>query len=403
MASAAEIERLLVTLLGNNKQYLKTLDEAEAATKQFSDNVDRQIRGVAGMFQRAFRTIPPLLRSIGLAGAGFAILKTALERNTNQVVKLQKEAQLLSDTLLDALQPSLDAVALSLRILLAPVNLVIDKFVQLGNVIAKFSPQVRKGLELGRQAEVEAARLDKLIAKREKEIKVERKLEKEQKKRLDALKSRIDSVTKSLREQAATFGMSANQAEIYKLKMAGASEEAIRNAKVAAAFIERKEKEQEALKKTAEAQAQAKREAQANTDRLIAQATAITQEFLTPVERFNQRIEELARLQKLGAITRDTFNRAIAGAGGDLREALKDDEKRRRRRGLSGQDFVNAGSLEAKIRAEEQKDLINSQPRKDKNTILQERIEQHLRAIRAATDRNARAPALTLNPANLTL
>lgn len=321
----------------------------------------------------------------------------------NQTRELKENIVALVGEIGGALIPIANQAVSALQGVVTVVGAFTTKFIELGDTIARLSPDVRKGLALGAQAEAESARLDRLIAEREAAIagtsgggQTE-----EQAKAVEKLTKDIDKLTKSLQEQAATFGMTADQAAIYRLKLAGASEQALKDAQVAADFIAAKEKEADILRDAAQAQEQAAALAQANTDRLIAQASALTEQLLTPTEMYNNRIAELSKLLRVGAITAETFDRAIIATGKTLQDALKEeDNSRRRQRRLTGRDFTDAGSVEAKVRAEEQRDLLARGSRDDKDTKLRERIEGHLRVIRFQVERGRSIPELTLTPAN---
>lgn len=67
------------------------------------------------------------------------------------------------------------------------------------------------------------------------------------------LQTKISDITKRLQEQHLTLGMTAEEAELYKLKMAGATEEQLAGARAALAAVEEFKKQEEQTNKTAEA------------------------------------------------------------------------------------------------------------------------------------------------------
>lgn len=106
----------------------------------------------------------------------------------------------------------------------------------------------------------------------------------------------ISKLTDDWKLQAETFGMSSRQAEIYKLAIAGASEAQL--------------KQLEALDKTLTAQEK--------QQKLMDEGKAVTEANLNPMEKYKKEIEKLDELLMAGAISNDTFNKAVLKAQEDM-------------------------------------------------------------------------------------
>lgn len=124
-------------------------------------------------------------------------------------------------------------------------------------------------------------------------------------KQLEAEKA-VTDLEDALRLQAQTFGMTAEQAEIYKLKLKGISDERLLNIKNQQDFIKAQQKEARAFDDLKQFMAEGKR---------------IMEEFATPQEKFTKRMEELSKFLNEGAIDQDTFTRAVKDAEDQLKKA----------------------------------------------------------------------------------
>lgn len=107
---------------------------------------------------------------------------------------------------------------------------------------------------------------------------------------------KVDELTTSLREQAATFGMTTRQVDIWRLAQAGAGAEALRAAKAIDEHLTKLEKQKELLEK----------------------GKQITEENRTPQEKFIEQQKLLNSLLKAGAISLSTYHRAMRAARGEI-------------------------------------------------------------------------------------
>lgn len=135
----------------------------------------------------------------------------------------------------------------------------------------------------------------------------------------------VSDLTKSFQEQAATAGMTAGQIEIYKLKMRGATDEQLSAARAANAFNEYQEEQKKLLNRGAE----------------------ITKQFQSPQEKFAETQKELDTLLGSGAISIETYNRALEDAKKQMGQDYTVDFK------ANGVDAVLSGSSEALSRIAE--------------------------------------------------
>lgn len=110
-----------------------------------------------------------------------------------------------------------------------------------------------------------------------------------------------------LKEQVATFGMTSNEAEIYKLQIAGADEAVLGQAR----SLDEQLKALEESKKAHEEMAKAQED-------LTNEGKKVFEETRTPLEQYEAKIKDLEKLLDVGAINQDTFNRAVAKAQGEL-------------------------------------------------------------------------------------
>lgn len=117
---------------------------------------------------------------------------------------------------------------------------------------------------------------------------------------LDLQKS-VDSLNRSMQIQIGTFGMTSEEAELYKLRLEGATEEQLVAAKASAAW----------LKQLGEQKA------------LMEQGKEVAKEFMTPQEKFAERMADLDRMLKGGAISQDVFQRATESAQKQLEDATR--------------------------------------------------------------------------------
>lgn len=137
-----------------------------------------------------------------------------------------------------------------------------------------------------------------------------------------------------LKEQIATFGMSATEAELFKLQQQGASQALLDQAKALQNQIDGLEK----LKKASE-------DARAAQQKMKDEAKSIYDATRTPLEKFRAEFLNLVKLFKAGLIDRDTFQRAVAQAKQGFKDATKKDDPK---------DTSSGGGLSAAIDANSQ-------------------------------------------------
>jgi hypothetical protein len=135
----------------------------------------------------------------------------------------------------------------------------------------------------------------------------------------------IDALNAKMIVQSATFGMTARQAEIYKLAMRNASDEQLRVTRSLDAQLTAMEKQK----------------------KLMGDGERLTKKLLTPTEKYNAAIKEYTDMLDNEAITQTTFNRAIKEA----QDALKKEFKVKF--SVTGIQAVEAGTAEAMARLEQ--------------------------------------------------
>lgn len=102
----------------------------------------------------------------------------------------------------------------------------------------------------------------------------------------------IEKLTSSLEHQVSTFGLSGNELKIYELKLRGATEAELEQARAFSETIEKWERK----------------------NSLQERANELTEQFMTPQERLISLQEELNTLRDKGIISQETMNRALADA-----------------------------------------------------------------------------------------
>lgn len=120
----------------------------------------------------------------------------------------------------------------------------------------------------------------------------------------EELRKSIKETTKSLEEQAKTFNMSSREAEIFKLKLHGATEAQVDAARAADRTLNRLEA----------------------AKRLIDRGLKLTEEMKTPAEKLQDTKRELQSLFETGAISAEIYARALrkaedAGKGVEMQNA----------------------------------------------------------------------------------
>lgn len=110
------------------------------------------------------------------------------------------------------------------------------------------------------------------------------------------LTSQIDSQISSLLKQYDTYGMSSDQLELYKLKLSGATEEEVKAAETILeninALISQTKLEEDRIK-------------------LIDEGIELTKELRNETEKYTDEINHINELYYVGAISADTYGRAI--------------------------------------------------------------------------------------------
>jgi len=133
-------------------------------------------------------------------------------------------------------------------------------------------------------------------------------LSKEQRKLADSIQGTIDK----LREQVQTFGMSAEQIEIWKLQQQGADAGTIAMASSLANQIEK-------LREAADAQKQ-----------MADEAARLNEQFQSPMSKYEGTISRLGELLNNGAIGWDVYGSAVRQAREELERASRASERRGR-------------------------------------------------------------------------
>ena len=151
------------------------------------------------------------------------------------------------------------------------------------------SPSSLTGQESSKAAEEAAKEAARLAAEK---AKADKEAAEEAAKVAEAINEKIDA----LKAEAAIFGMSATQAGLWQLKNEGATEEQLNQAKAVYASIEALQKQKDSTEKQ---------------QKLIAAGAQVTEAARTAAEKFADELQRLDTLQKAGAISAETYKRAL--------------------------------------------------------------------------------------------
>jgi len=151
--------------------------------------------------------------------------------------------------------------------------------------------KVKWETEKGVYKDLAPAMKERLIALA-KQLDTTRALIEEEEKHKDN-KQAIQADIDVLKEQAATFGMTATEIDLYRLKLQGATDEQLANAAATLEDIDLKRETKEIL-----------------------------EDLRTPMDEYNATVETLNRLLAKGRITQEQYNKSLENAGKKLDDAL---------------------------------------------------------------------------------
>ncbi len=168
-------------------------------------------------------------------------------------------------------------------------------------------------------------------------LKVKKKLADEVNRAAEEQKKFAESVSStqdSLEEEIITFGMSADEIKAYRMEVGGAALEDIARTRNLIA----------------------QKKAMEDQKKLMEDGRKETEKYMTPMEKFNERVAELADLLAAGAITDDVWGRAMKAANKELDDAAKKANKAHTE--MTKFDAALAGSAESLQRIQAQRDMI---------------------------------------------
>ena len=151
--------------------------------------------------------------------------------------------------------------------------------------------KVKWETEKGVYKDLAPAMKEKLVALA-KQLDTTRALIEEEEKHKDN-KQAIQADIDVMKEQAATFGMTATEIDLYRLKLQGATDEQLANAAATLEDIDLKRETKEIL-----------------------------EDLRTPMDEYNATVETLNRLLAKGRITQEQYNKSLENAGKKLDDAL---------------------------------------------------------------------------------
>lgn len=348
---AEEIGAMTVRLQGDTKQFQQSMKDAEKQTKTSADGMAQNLAKPEKASQKLGAS---LVENVGKASAaiaamaGFGKVVTDLAGLTVQQANLNRELERTA-TLTDKALASQDQrvsktiaeaqalgsvedqrTAIAEQIKLAEKNLggvegalkrsreQFDKLNIAGEAFARSLPLVGGG----RQAKFDEAVATVKEAEKRYGAASEtvRKLREELEKLSEASRDKAfakssDDLAKAFRFQRETLGKTTEEIELYKLKLAGASDARLKQADAEATWLIKARAGIEETKRLAA-------ETKALRDANVAAGEALEQQFLTPLEKYERQVKRLNDLLDAGALNDDTFERAIAGAAKELEDAV---------------------------------------------------------------------------------
>ncbi len=153
--------------------------------------------------------------------------------------------------------------------------------------------KIKWEIENGSYKDLAPAMQEKLIALAKQLDTTKALIDEEEKRKSNA--DQINQEIEALKVQAATFNMTATEAEAYRLKLSGATEEQIRSKTALLEDIESKE-----------------------------QLKQVLDDLITPADEFNDTLRVLNELMAAGKITTDQFSKSLKNAEKKRDDALKD-------------------------------------------------------------------------------
>jgi hypothetical protein len=171
------------------------------------------------------------------------------------------------------------------------------------------------------------------------------------------------AVIAKLTKQVADFGKSSNQLSLEKLINAGGSADQIAEAQGLIAQFDKL--------KAAEAAAKERKKSE---DEIVKSGQRVFDETRKPMEKFQKRIDALAKLFEKGAINQETFNRASKAAGENIVKEPED-----LTRGSFQVVKRNRTALNSQLKPL-QTEAAKAQRERERQTKIQERIHQALQA-----------------------
>jgi len=144
------------------------------------------------------------------------------------------------------------------------------------------------------------------------------------------LATEVEELTAKLKEQVLTYGMSSEEADIFKLATKGATDAQLAEARALSATIKALDEDKKLKEK----------------------AKQIIEKSLTPAEKFNEVQKELEIMLKKGHLTAEQFQKAMADARKDLSKDIKIKVN------MTGLDALEAGTLEAADRLAKYREMI---------------------------------------------
>lgn len=145
----------------------------------------------------------------------------------------------------------------------------------------------------------------------------------------------INDLEESLRGSVETFGMSSDEATLYKLRLQGATDEQL-------VMIESLMEQKRGLEETNE---------------VMKRGEQVVKQFMTPTQKYADRVSELNDLLNAGAIDQDTYSRAVEDANKLLGES--GESAKAAREEVQKLDAVLANSADAQERVVEYLETIH--------------------------------------------
>lgn len=282
MASEVELERLIVRLMGEGSSYQKMLADATSVTDQLGQEMKR-LGGTEAEFS-------------AITARAAAVTNTATEALGRHSFEASRLRGLLTTGRLSV--ENFNMLMGSLRTTLGPTTAA----------IVQFNQQIQRGAQVTKSSETIYEAYNRKIAELDKLVDASVISQQTYNRVAEGLNAKLPRT------------IAFEQQRALALKQAAAAQKQLTDAISQGAAAERQMIGRDQRQMVAQA-TRAAAEAERELTRVRREGQAITQSVMTATERYSASVANVSRLLQQGAISQQTYNRAVTAAQTALREA----------------------------------------------------------------------------------